>query len=128
MSRYGPRIAALARRADRDRATFDPETATPADGRTYLREGAGPAIWLYLEGRTGGRTVRFSDLELTALRGAMNAWLTCYARCHGVSLEADFTVREAATVLLETRNVFETAQLLTHVPQRAEDPRRTGHT
>ncbi|SFS49796.1 hypothetical protein [Halostagnicola kamekurae] len=118
MSRYGPQIAALARQAARDRAEFDPEAATSSDGRAYLREGAGPAIWIYLEAHTGGRTGRFTAPELTALRGAMNAWLECYTRCHGVSLEAEFTVREAATVLLETRNVFETAQLLTRVPQK----------
>ncbi|KDE59544.1 hypothetical protein EL22_20655 [Halostagnicola sp. A56] len=128
MSRYGPRIAALARRADRDRAAFDPRTATPEEGRTYLREGAGPAIWLYLEAHTGGRTGRFTAPELTALRGAMNAWFECYTRCHGVSFEAEFTIREAATVLLETRNVFETAQLLTRVPQRVERTRRTSQT
>lgn len=124
MSRYGPRIAALARRADRDRAAFDPETAASEDGRTYLRNGAGPAIWLYLEAHTGGRTVQFSESELTALRNAMNAWLECYTRCHDVELEAAFTVREAAEVLLETRNVFETVQLLTHVPQRGERSRQ----
>ncbi len=118
MSRYGPKIAALARRAERDRRAFDPETATPADGEAYLREGAGQAIWLYLEARTGGRLVPFSEPELTALRGAMNAWFECYTRCHGVDLEADFPVREAAEVLLETRNVFDTAQLLTGVPSR----------
>ncbi|MFC6718716.1 hypothetical protein ACFQGT_15490 [Natrialbaceae archaeon GCM10025810] len=117
-NRYGPRIAALARRAERDRGAFDPGTASPDDAAAYLREGVGPAIWLYVEGRTGGRLVRFSEAELSALREAMNAWLECYARCHGVDLEADFTIREAAELLLETRNVFDVAQLLTGVPSR----------
>ncbi|MDJ1431640.1 hypothetical protein [Halostagnicola sp. A-GB9-2] len=124
MSRYGPQIAALARRAERDRRTFDPETATPVDGETYLREGAGQVIWLYVEARTGGRLVPFSESELKALRRAMNAWLECYARCHGVELEADFTVRGAAEVLLETQNVFDTAQLLTRVPSRTAATKR----
>ncbi|USZ71765.1 hypothetical protein [Natronosalvus halobius] len=118
MSRYGPRIAALERRAERDREAFDPAAATVADGRQYLRDGAGQAIWLYVEARTGGRMVPFSEPELTALRTSMNGWLELYARCHGVELEAEFTVREAAEVLLETRNVFDTAQLLTRVPER----------
>ncbi|MWV39423.1 hypothetical protein [Natrialba sp. INN-245] len=120
MSRYGPRIAALERRAERDRKRLEPEDEQPEpdDATTYLREGAGRAIWLYVEGRTGGRMVRFSPAELDALERAMNAWLECYARCHGVKLEADFSIREAAELLLETRNVDDVGQLLTDVPSR----------
>ncbi|MFC4542373.1 hypothetical protein ACFO5R_10590 [Halosolutus amylolyticus] len=118
MSRYGPRIAALARQAERDRAAVDPYTATTDEAIEYLRDGAGQAIWLYVEARTGGRMVPFSEAEFAALEGAMNRWLECYTRCHGVALEAEFTVREAAELLLETRNVVDTAQLLTCVPER----------
>ncbi|WP_255168008.1 hypothetical protein [Natrononativus amylolyticus] len=121
MSRYGPRIAALERAAERDREAFAADAAEPADAPAYLREGAGPAIWLYVEARTGGRLVPFSEAEFSALEGAMNDWLELYARCHGVSLEAEFTVREAAELLLETRNVFDTAQLLTRVPDRTRE-------
>jgi len=35
-----------------------------------------------------------------------------------VQLDADFSIREAATVLVDTRNVVDTAQVLTHVPER----------
>ncbi|MFD1563020.1 hypothetical protein ACFR99_05605 [Haloarchaeobius amylolyticus] len=137
MSRYGPRIAALARRAERERAAFDkaetqpdgdpgPEGPTsPNDATAYLRAGAGQAIWLYVEARTGGRLVPFSAAELAALETAMNRWLECYTRCHGVALEAEFTVREAAELLLDTRNVVDTAQLLTGVPDRRARPRPT---
>lgn len=118
MSRYGPRIAALARRAEREVAAFDPATAGPEDAADYLREGAGQAIWLYVEGRTGGRMVPFSEPELAALRESMNAWLECYAGCHGVAIDAEFTVREAAELLLATRNVDDVGQLLTGVPER----------
>ncbi len=118
VSRYGPRIAALARRADRERAAVETADATPDDAMEYLRDGAGRAIWLYVEGRTGGRLVPYSEAELAALRGAMNDWLECYAACYGVDLDAEFTVREAAELLLETRNVRDTAQLLTRVPSR----------
>jgi hypothetical protein len=127
VSRYGPRIAALARRAERERAAFDDgrrgtesadAVAGPDDADEYLRDGAGHAIWLYVEARTGGRTVPFTEPELAALEDAMNRWLECYARCHGVDLEAAFTVREAAELLLDTRNVVDTAQLLTCVPRR----------
>ena len=137
MSRYGPRIAALARRAERERTAFDaaetgsdsdpiPDDLTsPDDAAGYLRSGAGQAIWLYVEARTGGRLVPFSDAEFDALETAMNRWLECYTRCHGVALEAEFPVREAAEVLLETRNIVDTAQLLTCVPERRARPRPT---
>lgn len=126
MSRYGPQIAALARRAERERAALDADSSggeaavdpSPDAADAYLREGAGQAIWLYVEARTGGRMVPFTEPELDALEDAMNRWLECYASCHGVALEAEFTVREAAELLLETRNVIDTAQLLTCVPER----------
>ena len=126
MGEYGPRIAALERRAERDReALFGSDGADPADvdpdeaHERYLREGAGQAIWLYVEGRTGGRLVRFSSAEFEALERAMNGWLECYAACHGVELDAEFSVREAAQLLLDTRNVHDVAQLLTGVPGRS---------
>ena len=126
MNRYGSRIAALERRAERDRAAIDAaETAGatdaaigPDDAATYLREGAGRAIWLYVEARTGGRMVPFSPPELAALENAMNCWLECYTRCYGVDLEAEFSVREAAELLVQTRNVDDVGQLLTGVPSR----------
>lgn len=134
MSRYGPRIAALARRAERERASIDSERrrdpdADGSDGEgavdseratRYLREGAGEAIAVYVDGRTGGRRVPFSEPELAALEGAMNAWLECYALEYGVCLDADFTVREAAELLLATRNVHDVGRLLTGVPARRE--------
>ncbi|WP_436344422.1 hypothetical protein [Natronorubrum sp. FCH18a] len=122
MSRYGPRIAALERRAERDRtavaADDGAEGAEPDDAATYLREGAGQAIWLYVEARTGGRLVPFSPAELAALERAMNRWFECYTRCYGVELEAEFTVREAADLLVQTRNVDDVGQLLTGTPPR----------
>ncbi|RQG92389.1 hypothetical protein [Natrarchaeobius chitinivorans] len=120
MNRYGPRIAALQRRAERDRERIErgDREIGPDDASTYLREGVGPSIWLYVEGRTGGRMVQFSPAELAALERAMNAWLECYTRCYGVELEANFSIREAAELLLETRNVDDVGQLLTGVPLR----------
>ena len=120
MSRYGPRIAALARRAERERTVLERADAPPHSDapERYLREGAGQAIWLYVEARTGGRMVPLSAPELEALRTAMNRWFECYARCYGVDLEAEFTVREAAELLLQTRNIDDVGQLLTGVPER----------
>ncbi|MFP8952374.1 hypothetical protein ACLI4Z_05270 [Natrialbaceae archaeon A-arb3/5] len=121
MSRYGSRIAALQRRAERDRERLelDGQLADPDDGSAYLHEGAGQAIWLYVEARTGGRMVPFSAAELAALEDAMNRWLECYTRCHGVEFDSQFTVREAAELLVQTRNVDDVGQLLTGVPSRA---------
>ena len=48
----------------------------------------------------------------------MNEWFELYAACYGVELEADFALREAADLLLDTRNIKDVAQLLTHVPER----------
>ncbi|RQG90119.1 hypothetical protein EA462_09000 [Natrarchaeobius halalkaliphilus] len=118
MSRYGPRIAALERRALRERASLDAADLESDEATRFLRDGAGQAIWLYVEGRTGGRMVRFPPAEMRALECAMNAWLECYTRCYGVELDAEFTVREAAELLLETHNIVDVAQLLTGVPSR----------
>ncbi|WP_290811514.1 hypothetical protein [Halovivax sp.] len=120
MSEYGPQIAALARRAERDRERLcrNPEAAAPEAANRYLREGVGEAVGVYVDGRTGGRMVRFSPAEFAALERAMNDWLECYARCHGVELDAEFTLREAAELLLETRNVHDVGRLLTGVPPR----------
>ena len=121
MTSYGARIAALARRAERDRERLERDAPSELDveeATSYLRNGAGEAIWWYVEGRTGGRMVRFSPAELDALEGAMNDWFECYARCHGVELDAQFTIREAAELLLKTRNVHDVGELLTGVPGR----------
>ena len=118
MSTYGPRIAALERRAERDSEQFVATDAGPDEAMAYLREGAGQAIWLYVEARTGGRLVPFSEDEFESLERSMNCWLSLYARCYGVDLDASFTIRQAAELLLETRNIRDTAQLLTAVPER----------
>ncbi|SEH14981.1 hypothetical protein SAMN04487967_1861 [Natronorubrum sediminis] len=122
MSRYGPRIAALERQALRDRRALteidsedDPAVVDPSP---YLREGAGRAILLYVDARTGEQFVHLSPAEFEALERALNHWLECYARCHGVELDATFSVREAAELLLDTRNIDDVAQLLTGVPPR----------
>jgi len=50
----------------------------------------------------------------------VNTWLELYARCYGVSAEVDYTVREAAELLIETHDLTDVAQLLTAVPERSE--------
>jgi len=120
-SPYWERIKPLANRAQRDTERFEPpeKPLNEAEALEYLREGVGPAISIYVEGRTGGEPAPFTAVELSLLEQSLNSWLSLYAQCYGVQLDADFSIREAATVLVDTRNVVDTAQVLTHVPERA---------
>lgn len=113
------RVRELAREARAARESFEPSAAPDEDrALEILREGVGPVIWVYVEGRTGGRAARYSQTDMRLLRQALNDWLELYARCYGVELDAEFTVREAAELLVETRNVRDTARVLTRVPER----------
>lgn len=122
MSEYEDRIAALHERATADAAAFEPPADPPDEERAveYLRNGAGQAVWLYVEARTGGRMVPFPPDELDRLRTAMNRWLELYARCYGVEIDAGYPVRTAAEALLDTHNIRDVAQVLTKVPQRGD--------
>ncbi|WP_137287064.1 hypothetical protein [Halorussus salinisoli] len=119
MSDYRDRIAALAERARADRRAFDPPADPPDDERAvgYLRDGVGEVVAVYVEARTG-EYVPLDAEEMDGLEQAMNDWLELYARCHGREVEAEFTVREVAEGVVETRDVVTTAQLLTGVPDR----------
>ena len=122
-SEYWDRISTNAERARQAREAFDPPAEPPDEERamTYLREGFGPVVALYVEARTGGGPmVEFSDVEFTLLQRALNDWLELYARCYGIELDAQFTIREAAQLMVETHNVHDTARVLTHVPGRDE--------
>ncbi len=117
------RIDDLVTRAAYDRraiAHLEEHHLVTLDGYYFLTEGVGPAVWVYVEGRTGGRMYRFSPGEFEALERAMNQWLECFTRCHGVDLDATFSLREAAELLVQTRNVHDVGELLTGVtvPER----------
>ena len=119
MTDVSERIAALSTRASRDREAFDPPSDPPDEERAlgYLVDGAGDAVSLYIETRSG-ELYSFTDAEFASLERAFNDWLELYAACYGVDLETSFTVREAAELLIETHSIRETALLLTHVPER----------
>lgn len=119
MTDVSERITELAARAEHDREEFEPPSDLPDEEQAlaYLVDGAGEAIALYIEARTGEK-FRFDDAEFTLLERAFNDWLGLYAACYGVDLEASFTVREAAELVVETHSIRETARLLTHVPNR----------
>ncbi len=118
--RFASRIQDLADRATEDCAAFDPPADPPDEERAmaYLREGAGPAVSLYVEARTGELSVHFPPDKYRALESAMNDWFELYAACYGVDLRAEFTVREAAQLLVDTHNIGDVAQILTGVPER----------
>lgn len=120
-SRFHARIWDLAERAERDESDFSPPADPPDEERAmrYLREGAGPAVSLYVEARTGGLAVHFPPDEYEALEAALNTWLELYAACYGVDVAADWTVREAAQLLVDTHNVKDVADVLTRAPERA---------
>lgn len=117
--RVAREVDALAARAQSDVATFEPPKNPPAVEQAlgYLREGAGQAIWLYVEGRTGGRFAEFSPAAFSRLEGAMNDWFALYTACYGVETEPDVAIRTAAKALIETENVHDTARILTGVPE-----------
>ncbi len=118
--RFTTRIHELAETATEDCAAFEPPQSPPDAEKAmeYLREGAGPAISLYVEARTGGLMVHFPPEEHHALEGAMNDWLELYAACYGVDITAEYALREAAELLIDTHNIKDVAQILTGVPER----------
>lgn len=118
--RFTTRIHDIADEATADCAAFQ-QPADPPDeeqAMTYLRDGAGPAVSLYVEARTGGNMVHFPPDEYHALEGAMNDYLGLYAACYGVDVTADYALREAAQLLIDTHNINDVAQILTGVPER----------
>jgi hypothetical protein len=75
-------------------------------------------VSLYVEARTGGNMVHFPPDEYHALEGAMNDYLELYAACYGVDVTAEYALREAAELLIDTHNIKDVAQILTGVPER----------
>jgi len=122
-SAFWERVQELAARAQRHREHFTPPADPPDEERAmrYLREGVGPAISVYVEGRTGGDLAAFSEVEVSLLEDAVATWLGLYARCYGVQRDVDVSLRQAAALLVDTRNVADTAALLTRVPE--DEPR-----
>ena len=121
MTGYEARIAELAEQARHDREAFKPPENPPAETAAleYARDGVGAAVGLYIEARTGdGSPVAFEPVEFAMLERALNDWIELYTACYGVEMDAEFTVREVAEVLIDTHDIRETAMLLTGVPSR----------
>lgn len=115
------RIQSLVERAERDLEAYEPPADPPDEDRAleYLTEGVGPAIWVYIDGRTG-EWERFDPLEFERLTWAVNTWLELYAGCYGETIESDVSLRTAAEALLDTHNIRDVAWILTNVPARSE--------
>ncbi|MFB6142805.1 MAG: hypothetical protein ABEJ30_05620 [Halorientalis sp.] len=116
---YGERILALQWQYRADREAFEPPADPPAPDRAtaLCREGLGPTVMVYVDARTSGSGVTFTDAEFDALHEALNGYLELYAACYGVDFDADVAVREAAELLLDTHNARDVAAMLTHLPE-----------
>ncbi|WP_459195077.1 hypothetical protein [Halosimplex sp. J119] len=120
-SQYSDRIAELAADAERARESFDPPTEPPDEARAmrFCREGVGEAVAVYVDARSG-EWDRFGEAEFDRLERALNDYLELYARCYGVELDAEYSVRTAAEALIDTHNVADVARILTSVPDRSD--------
>ncbi|WP_415382635.1 hypothetical protein [Halosimplex sp. TS25] len=121
-SQYSDRIEDLAAEAASARESFDPPTDPPDAERAmaFCREGVGEAVAVYVDARSG-EWDRFGEEEFARLERAMNDYLELYARCYGVELDADYSVRTAAEALIDTHNVADVARILTNVPERTDE-------
>ncbi|ELZ25600.1 hypothetical protein C475_10368 [Halosimplex carlsbadense 2-9-1] len=121
-SEYRARIDDLAEEAAAARASFDPPADPPDEERALAvcREGVGAAVAVYVDARTG-EWHRFGEAEFDRLERALNTHLELYARCYGVEIDPDHSVRTAAEALLDTHNVVDVAQILTGVPDRDDE-------
>jgi hypothetical protein len=119
-SEYADRISDLAGQYRRDRAGFEPPADPPAEdvAMEYLRDGLGPTVMVYVDARTNDWGVAFTQREFDLLHETVNGYLELYTACYGVEMDADFTVRKAAELLLETHNIKDVAAMLTQVPDR----------
>jgi hypothetical protein len=116
-SAYAARIEAAVERYRGASAAFEPPAEPPAADRamTHLREGLGPTIMIYVDARVNDWGVEFSEREFDLLHEAMNGYLELYAACYGVEMDADFAVRTAAELMIDTHNVADVAAMLTQV-------------
>ena len=117
------RVETLAERATRYRRQFTPPDDPPDEERAlrYLRDGVAEAVSVYVGARTGeGDPTRIPPGPFGRLEGALNEWLELYAACYGRDIDAEFTVREAAELVVATHDLRAAARLLTKVPPREE--------
>lgn len=115
---FHDKLQELLLRAQNFEENLDPDPPDEETAMRVLRRGFGPTVSLYVEARTGGRMVEFKSDEFTSLELVMNDWLEMYSRCYGYEVDHGYTVREAAELLVETRNIRDTAEILTQLPDQ----------
>ena len=119
MSDHTDRIEALVERVRERCESFDPPEDPPDEEAAIeqLREGAGEAVAIYIEARTGDFE-QIDPEEFERLEEALNDSLALYAACYGADVAPDVSIREAAELVVESHSIREAAVLLTGVPER----------
>lgn len=82
-----------------------------------LMKGFGPSIAIYIEARLKGNLIPITPEQFLKLESIMNGWLELYTEYLGEKVEANFSIREAAVLFLETHDIQDVAEILTRVPK-----------
>ena len=83
-----------------------------------LMMGFGPIVAMYLEARIKGKLIPITQNQFEKIELIMNGWLEIYARYYGEEIEANFSVRDAALLFLETHDIQDVAEILTKIPNK----------
>ena len=80
--------------------------------------GFGPVIAMYIEARIKGKLIPITPEQFERIESIMNGWLEIYAKYHGEDIEANFSIREASLLFLETHDIQDVAEMLTKIPKK----------
>ena len=83
-----------------------------------LMMGFGPVIAMYIEARIKGKLIPITPEQFERIESIMNGWLEIYAKYHGEDIEANFSIREASLLFLETHDIQDVAEMLTKIPKK----------
>jgi len=83
-----------------------------------LMIGFGPAIAMYIEARIKGKLIPITPEQFERIESIMNGWLEIYAKYYGEDIEANFSIREASLLFLETHDIQDVAEMLTKIPKK----------
>ena len=83
-----------------------------------LMIGFGPAIAMYIEARIKGKLIPITPEQFERIESVMNGWLEIYAKYYGEDIEANFSIREASLLFLETHDIQDVAEMLTKIPKK----------
>ena len=83
-----------------------------------LMIGFGPVIAMYIEARIKGKLIPITPEQFERIESIMNGWLEIYAKYYGEDIEANFSIREASLLFLETHDIQDVAEMLTKIPKK----------